>query len=267
MKTIDVQCPMHDHPTETKFIFYCEPNNWRQEMQLPVRQCSECGLIFFSPNLSAKDRKEFHDRNYYVADEKGVVGYPDYFDESHTAAKIYFGKLVLTWFGKAYREAKRKPNSILDLGCATGHMLIPFKDQGWRATGIEFSPFAVNWGVENLGLDLRCQDMDKLGLPKDEKFDCVLCWDSFEHAQFPRKLLRAVYKHSPENMRWIFQLPDVDFYLKDYRHPFWSLYQHSFHYNPDTFRMICEIEGFEVDQELPSSQRGEMLFIVKKKGA
>lgn len=264
MNMIDIKCPLHDHPTETEFLFECPPNNWAQEVSLRVEQCKECGLIFFNPNPSIEDRRAYHTKEYYVADSRGCVGYPNYIEEDHIGAKIYFGKLIFSWFSRLWKDKTRKPCSLLDFGCATGHMSKHFHDKGWKVVGIEFSKWAVDWGREHLGLDLRCQDMDDLFLNDEEIFDCVLFWDSLEHSQNPRELLRKVYKHSSENMVMIIQMPNIEKYKDNPAHPYWSLYQHCYHYNPTTLNKLLELEGFKTSRKLPSSQPDEMLVVAEK---
>lgn len=261
---VSVDCPLHDEPTEVKVVFDAKPNNWAQKGALRVVKCNECGLVFFNPNMSPEARRAYHGEEYYVQDDRGCIGYPNYLEDDHVNAKLYFGKLILSWCKRLFPNKKRKPGSIIDFGCATGHMGVPFKEASWRVVGVEFSEWAVNWGKENLGLDLRCQDMDDLRLEEDEKFDVVMFWDSLEHSQRPRELLRKVYAHSPEDMLMIIQLPDVGAYLKDPSHQFWSLYQHCFHYIPETLRLLLEMEGFKVQRKMPSSQAGEMLFAAVK---
>lgn len=264
---VDIKCPLHEEGSDLEPLFECPPNNWAQEVSLQVVQCQSCGLIFFSPNLSPSVRRVYHDENYFKATEQGCVGYPDYLEDNHAGAKVYFGKLVAHWFHSLWKGVTDPPRSIIDLGCATGHMLLPFKTKGYElVVGVDFSRWAVEWGKANLELDLRCQDMDFLKLGKNESFDCILFWDSLEHAQSPRKLLKKLHKHSSADAVMIIQLPDVDQFKTEPKHPFWSLYQHAFHYNEDTLRILLELEGFQIKRRLPSSQPQEMLFAVAKAG-
>ena len=265
MEFVNVKCPLHEGETATEFLFEVSPNNWAQEVSLQVVRCEECGLVFFNPNISVKDRKNYHSEEYYIANEKGCVGYPNYLEGDHIGAKIYFGKLLFSWFNRLWNSKERKPHSLIDFGCATGHMSKPFHDKGWKVVGIDFSEWATSWGREYLGMDLRCQDMDALQLGDDEVFDCILFWDSLEHSQFPRALLKNVYAHSSAASLMIIQMPNIDKYLDAPKHPFWSLYQHCFHYNKETLERLLELEGFQIRRELPSSQPNEMLFVIEKK--
>lgn len=263
---IEVNCPLHDHRTKSEFLFECPPNNWAQERPLRVERCEECGLLFFNPNIAVADRQAYHGKEYYIADPRGCIGYPNYIEEDHLGAKIYFGKLIYSWFSRLWKDKTRKPCSLLDIGCATGHMSKPFFDRGWRVVGIDFSKWAVDWGREHLGLELRCQDMDALFLDDEEIFDCVLFWDSLEHSQRPRALLRKIHQHSSKNMIMIIQMPDAAKYGDDPLHPFWSLYQHCFHYNKTSLERLLNLEGFGITRSLPSSQMDEMLIVAEKKG-
>ena len=261
---VKVICPLHAQKTKTKFLFECSPNNWAQKVSLRVVQCQKCDLIFFSPNLNPEIRKAYHNQDYYRATEKGCIGYPDYIEEEHLSAKIYFGRLLLSWFTRLRKNKDNLLDSIIDLGCASGHMLIPFRDKGFTTVGIDFSEWAVEWGKKHLDLDLRCQDMDQLRLGKNELFDCIIFWDSLEHVQKPRKLLKILYKHSTKDTLMIVQMPDVNQFKNDPTHPYWSLYQHSFHYTEKTLGRLLKLEGFQIHRKLPSSQSAEMLFIVTR---
>ena len=265
MEFVNVRCPLHDEQAATEFLFEVPPNNWAQGVSLRVVRCKECGLVFFNPNISIKDRKDYHTEAYYIANEKGCVGYPNYLEKDHIGAKIYFGKLLHSWFSRLWKDKQRKPMSLIDLGCATGHMSKPFHDKGWKVVGIDFSEWAITWGRENLGMDLRCQDMDELLLDEEEKFDCVLFWDSLEHSQYPRKLLKKVYEYTASEMLMIIQMPDVDKFVDNPQDSFWSLYQHCFHYNEKTLAKLLELEGFKISKKLPSSQPREMLFVAEKR--
>src|SRR5687767_12996419 len=54
-------------------------------------------------------------------------------------------------------ESKRKVDKVLDLGCGNGRHAIYFAEQGFKASGIDVSPQAIEWASEwskRKGLDV-----------------------------------------------------------------------------------------------------------------
>ncbi|MFL5757939.1 MAG: class I SAM-dependent methyltransferase, partial [Chloroflexota bacterium] len=73
-------------------------------------------------------------------------------------------------------NAQFKPRRLLDVGCATGHLVKALRDQGVAAEGIDFSQWAVDHAVTNV---IRGSALD---LPWDDgEFDTVISQDFMEH--------------------------------------------------------------------------------------
>jgi len=269
---IDVICPICE-VDDTRFLFEVEG--------LRLVQCKRCGLIYFNPNVEFKEHVDFLDVDYWVAptyqrlkssgkydykayldhlDAEDIKGYPDYLEPRHLDAKVQWGKRVLGWFKKYYPEA----HSVIELGCATGHMLKPFVQAGWSpVVGVEVSPWIVDRGRElNPKLDLRLGNFENMQFT--ETFDCALLWDVFEHYQYPNGVLKNLYQITSSKMVAICHLPDADqsrgkdWYL-------WSPRQHCFHYNRKTLGMILDKHGFKIVGEEVSPEAGEMVVVWGKK--
>lgn len=81
-----------------------------------------------------------------------------------------------------------KEDRIVDFGCATGSLLFEFKKRGFRnIKGTDVSYWAIEWGLENLGLEgvLDHYNRNLLVEPKDH---CVML-DVLEHIPSVREIM------------------------------------------------------------------------------
>ena len=82
--------------------------------------------------------------------------------------------------------------SLLDVGCWTGFLLAEARDRGWQTClGIEPSRFASSFAREQLGLDVRTEELLAAELPRGH-FDVVVMGDVLEHLSDPHAALQRV---------------------------------------------------------------------------
>ena len=93
---------------------------------------------------------------------------------------------------------KHRVEKVLDLGCGSGRHVVYFAKLGYRVSGIDIAPGAVNlsqkWlSAENLEAELQCGDMVRLPWP-DNFFDAVISIRVIEHNRFThiQKILKEV---------------------------------------------------------------------------
>jgi len=248
-------------------------------------------MIFFRPNVSHDIHNNFLDRNYWIApafqeaigsgnynfdvyldilaSDAKVKGYPDYLEPEHLQAKVSWGRRLMQWFLR-YAQG-RSLKTVLEIGCATGHMMKGFFDMGGFSygVGIDVSPLIIEHGkqllknyIDNKKLDLftgECWEYNA-----GVKFDCIIMWDSFEHIQYPEKALGWVKDNTSSEALMIIHTPDAelagdaDWYL-------WSPKQHCFFYSKETADIFLSKFGFQRIAEKISPEPDEMVLIYKKK--
>lgn len=92
---------------------------------------------------------------------------------------------------------------ILDVGCGSGWLSEYFARLGYDVTGVDISPDLVEVARERVALvpygaddetPLRCRFLvhDAEGLPLEEEFDAVVCYDSLHHFEDERAVLRGL---------------------------------------------------------------------------
>ena len=125
-----------------------------------------------------------------IFNERIAKGYESWYD---TKKGIYFDKLekqlILKSIEPKYNE------SLLDIGCGTGHHLRWLKAFGLRLAGIDNSKFMLDAARRSLGEDveLRIGDAKDL-LYKDESYDIVMMITTLEFLDEPRLALKEALR-------------------------------------------------------------------------
>jgi SAM-dependent methyltransferase len=90
-----------------------------------------------------------------------------------------------------YVEPSSRPRRIADLGCWVGFLLAEARERGWEGVGVEPSAFASAYARDELGLDVRTEDLFEADLPEGS-FDAVVLGDVIEHLIDPGAALDRI---------------------------------------------------------------------------
>jgi len=136
--------------------------------------CPACGVICFDPLPSLAVLNRFYSASYY-----------DF--------RRWPGEAGGAWLGR--RLNKISPSGrFLDVGCATGFLLNGIRQSTqWEVHGVEFSPDAVAYAREELGLDVIAGDLKDARYP-DAHFDYVHVNNVLEHVLDPVELLAECHR-------------------------------------------------------------------------
>ena len=251
---------------------------------LQLVRCTTCGLTYYNPDVDIEEHYALLNEDFFVAPanqkaraggtysfdvymqnlkDPSIIGYPDYLEPEHLRAKELWGKKVLSWFVQAWQKQGYAglPSSILELGCATGNMLVPFVEAEWGpVVGQEVSPWIMQH--KDPRIDVRLGELHSLDLG-NAKFNCVLMWDSFEHVQFPNECLKKVSEVTTEQALIIIQTPDVDLSCVDWI--YWSPRQHVHFWSKNTLSLMFDKHSWEIIGEKISPEADESIFIFAKK--
>ena len=104
-------------------------------------------------------------------------------------------------------EAHVPVGRLLDLGCWVGFLVSEAERRGWTATGIEPSDWAARYARDQLGLDVRQQDLFAADLPQ-ESFDAVVLGDVIEHLPAPAAGLHRIAELLAPGGALVLMLPD-----------------------------------------------------------
>lgn len=128
----------------------------------PIIHCMDCDHLFtdYKPTLQSID--QIYSDDYFF---KGGNGYSDYFLEKEMLIKRgeYYARKI-----KRYKN----PGKVLDIGAAAGFILKGFENKNWKGTGIEPNLTMVEYGKQNLGLNLINSTIETIELK--DRFDLII---------------------------------------------------------------------------------------------
>ncbi len=150
-------------------------------------RCSKCKLTVILPQPSVDEITEMYASDYFtVADKQTHHGDTDYISAT---ANVDFTEAV-----KSFKQHSDGGN-FLEIGCATGGLLVALRNNGFNVTGVEISSFAAEKGIKDHGLNIinKSFTKDLVGkeLPENH-FDIVYMGDVLEHFTNPVEELRNI---------------------------------------------------------------------------
>ena len=139
-----------------------------------IVQCEVCGIVRSNWQL---DREGIADA-YEQTEDDGYL-------EQETARRELFAWVLETMEG--YSTDRRR---LIEFGSHLGLFLSEAATRGWQATGIEPSAWAVGFGRERWGVDLRQGTIENIDVPVDP-YDAVVMLDMLEHVTDPLAALQT----------------------------------------------------------------------------
>jgi 2-polyprenyl-3-methyl-5-hydroxy-6-metoxy-1,4-benzoquinol methylase len=206
-------------------------------------RCARCGLVQMNPQPDAASvTRRYGDaygneyRSYELANE---------------AAFLELQRLALTdaGFDALERELARgaAPPSVLDIGCATGAMLLHLRDRGWRVTGVEISPSA-EYARATRSLDVRSLPLAENQFPAGS-FDVVLASHVLEHLNEPGSFVREAHRILRPGGRFFVTTPNSAGFQARLFGSRWrsAIFDHLYLFSVKTLRALLEGAGFTVE--------------------
>jgi 2-polyprenyl-3-methyl-5-hydroxy-6-metoxy-1,4-benzoquinol methylase len=184
-------CPFCADPGAARFV---RPDG------LTVRGCERCGGWFVSPAPGPEQLAAFYrdyHRRYRVEAFRGT----SHADRARLPAADRPEVLAERIRARDPREDLRVRElasavplmgaCVLDVGCGTGQLAWLISSMGARVTGVDVDPAAVDFVVQELGIEClhgTIADVPRPQLP-EAGYDLVLLQDLIEHVLEPRELL------------------------------------------------------------------------------
>ncbi|MEM8567463.1 MAG: class I SAM-dependent methyltransferase [Bacteroidota bacterium] len=148
-------------------------------------RCSACGTLVSSygvPDGRAAvhdDETDFYGKQYWLDHLNQDFGYPDFY----TRARSDLTERNLHWL-KTLLKYCLPPASILELGCGPGSFVGLLQQSGYRASGVEMSPWVVAFGKETFGVPISVGPVESLDISKGS-LDAIALMDVLEHLTDP----------------------------------------------------------------------------------
>ncbi len=146
-------------------------------------RCRRCGDLFLFSFGEGKDAK-YTKSSYFLSEYKRLYG-KTYIEDRENISSA--GRRRLDIIERYIREKGR----LLDIGCAMGFFLETARERGWDVEGVEISPYAGQWAVKNLSLDVKTGNFLDLEYENDS-VDVVSLFFVAEHFYNVEKVIERV---------------------------------------------------------------------------
>lgn len=197
LQIIEHPCPICDGPTHHAYTG--EDRLHGIDGEFRYAECENCGAVFQYP---MPDIERIH--TFYPADYKPyarpLIRPPNTLKRAVLAGAYGYEHLpspLPNWLGRLaapfiYRKSIPfvKDGTLLDVGCGSGKFLAAMRQLGWRTSGVEFNPLAVEF-CRRAGLDVHPGELREAEFA-DALFDAITANHVIEHIAEPRAFLAEI---------------------------------------------------------------------------
>ena len=152
----------------------------------------------------------------------------------------------------------------IEIGCGEGEYLEILTAQGLRMTGIEFSPQAVQRGIEK-GLDVVEGFVDGPNtVISNEKYSACFMFNFLEHLPNPGSTLRGIAANLNEGAVGLIEVPNFDMIFRENMFTEFCT-DHLMYFTEATFTQLLSRNGFDVIESCSIWDNYILSALVKKR--
>lgn len=149
-----------------------------------VLQCCDCGLYITQNTPVLNDKTRYYPKSDSILHPENTRG----------AINRAYRMFSPFWQKQKARiveqQSRRASGVLLDIGCKTGEFVNTMRRRGWIAHGLEYNPYAREYG--NTHYNLKIEDQQKLLHIHPKSYNVVTSWDSIGELQDLNKSFAAM---------------------------------------------------------------------------
>jgi 2-polyprenyl-3-methyl-5-hydroxy-6-metoxy-1,4-benzoquinol methylase/glycosyltransferase involved in cell wall biosynthesis len=194
----------------------------------------------------ANEDGDFYGKKYWLEHQVEELGLASIEQRSRSDLLDRCGR----WLAQLL-EFSLPPSRLLEIGCSHGGFLGLAELAGFRVTGIELSPWVVEFARKSFGVDVRTGPIERQSFPGGS-FDVICMFDVLEHLQDPVRTLEYCAQALTPNGMLLIQTPQypvrTDFAaLQERQHPFLKMmlpHEHLFLFSNESVKRLLTEVGF-----------------------
>lgn len=199
-------------------------------------RCQHCGLLYLNPRPTRQSiGKYYPDLDYHAF-------------QTPPAWKAAILSRMRTAEAKALlRDAPAEPR-VLEIGCATGELLVTLRAMGAQVSGIETNGAAVQVAREQHKLDVQIGMLDEVRL-MPVQYDLVLMKYALEHVHDPQATMHTIGELLKPGGRAVFWVPNARSWDARLFGPYWrglDAPRHLYIFTPETMQRMAESAGLSI---------------------
>ena len=170
-------------------------------------ECRTCGtLVYLKETLSkqsmvSNDETDLYGKKYWLDHQQEAFGYPDIY----TRARNDLTERNLHWL-KAMLKYCIPPAEVLEIGCAHGSFVALLQLAGYNASGVEMSPWVVEFGKKTFDVPISIGPIETLEITPNS-LDVIALMDVLEHLPDPVSTMKCCLKLLKPNGLLLIQTP------------------------------------------------------------
>jgi 2-polyprenyl-3-methyl-5-hydroxy-6-metoxy-1,4-benzoquinol methylase len=199
-----------------------------------IVKCKNCSMVYVNPRLKSEKLSDLYNENV-------ISPYHYYLETKNEDERTFEERINLI-------EKHSKPGKLLDVGCSIGTFSIVARNQGWEVFGVDINTQSVNYCRENLKLDVKAGDFEKLDFPEGF-FDVIIMNDFLEHVNSPSKALKKANSFLKKGGLIFIVTPKIDSLMAKISKDKWlhlKPNEHIFYFSAKTMDSILKKTGFDV---------------------
>jgi 2-polyprenyl-3-methyl-5-hydroxy-6-metoxy-1,4-benzoquinol methylase len=148
-------------------------------------ECSVCGTLISLVGMSPEeltvsdDETDFYGKAYWLGHQSEDLGFPDI----HKRARVDLTERNLHWL-KALLKYRLPGAKVMELGCSHGSFVALMRHAGYDASGVEMSPWVVDFGKNTFNVPIFVGPVENLDIPEGS-LDVIALMDVMEHLPDP----------------------------------------------------------------------------------
>lgn len=149
-------------------------------------RCRQCGLVYVDPRPDAASiARMYDDADYYTHGYNLGVETDNYFERKDELLAQYDLEIA------ALEREVGGAGDLMELGSAGGFLLEAARRRGWNVRGIELSPPAARYSIDEFGLDVFQGQLEDAPMPL-ASLDVIVADNVLEHTTDPARVLRRL---------------------------------------------------------------------------
>lgn len=170
-------------------------------------RCDSCGTLVSleSPPpedlLVKDDETDFYGKQYWLQHQTDSLGFGDI----QSRVRKDLAERNLHWLQTLLKYCP-PPAKTLELGCAHGSFVALMEQAGYSTSGVEMSPWVVNFAEKTFGIKVALGPVEETNFP-DGELDAIVLMDVLEHLPDPVETMKRCLRLLKPNGFLLVQTP------------------------------------------------------------
>lgn len=216
----------------------CKAKSLYSDELFTLVRCRRCSLVFVNP------RQEQNAKLANLTKTSSETSFEDMQQRDDEIYSVILNKIDLHCPNKGL---------LLDIGCASGGLLLNATRRGYMVAGVEINEHAVHCARETHGLNIRLGPLEEAKWPQ-ASFDIITMINTIEHLYHPSQIVAEIYRILKPGGYFYCMTPDFNHYATRLVQLFGLMNDvdridptgHPYHFTPSSLSKLIKQQGFNI---------------------